>query len=65
MADASSVDLDRASVLAPGDPTTLVELLFFAYRDFTGEPDDLLTDMGSVGRITGFCISSAGIRDCA
>jgi DNA-binding MarR family transcriptional regulator len=33
-------------VLAPGDLTTLVELLFFAYRDFTGEADALLEAYG-------------------
>jgi DNA-binding MarR family transcriptional regulator len=46
MADALPVEPVRASVLAPGDLTTLVELLFFAYRDFTGEADALLETFG-------------------
>lgn len=39
-------DLESGSALAPGDLTTLVELLFFAYRDFTGEADALLAEYG-------------------
>jgi DNA-binding MarR family transcriptional regulator len=46
MADAPHAEPDRAAVLAPGDLTTLVELLFFAYRDFTGEADALLETFG-------------------
>ena len=42
----TTTDLDGGSVLAPGDLTTLVELLFFAYRDFTGEADELLAAFG-------------------
>jgi DNA-binding MarR family transcriptional regulator len=38
-------DADGAA-LAPGDLTTLVELLFFAYRDFTGEADTILAEYG-------------------
>jgi DNA-binding MarR family transcriptional regulator len=38
--------LDTGAALAPGDLTTLVELLFFAYRDFTGEADALLAADG-------------------
>jgi DNA-binding MarR family transcriptional regulator len=46
MADIRSDDLESGSALAPGDLTTLVELLFFAYRDFTGEADALLAEYG-------------------
>ena len=45
-------DLPTSSVTVPAaanaddDLITFVELLFFAYRDFTGEPDALLDDYG-------------------
>jgi DNA-binding MarR family transcriptional regulator len=41
---------DASSVSAAGDPDpaliTLVELFFFAYRDFTGEADAVLAEFG-------------------
>jgi DNA-binding MarR family transcriptional regulator len=46
---ADHVDSGRetaGAALAPGDLTTLVELLFFAYRDFTGEADATLAEYG-------------------
>lgn len=41
---AGSVGVDTAS--AEPTPVTLVELLFFAYRDFVGEPDRVLETYG-------------------
>ena len=40
----------------------IIELLFFAYRDFVGDPDDVLAKFG-FGRapITACCISSTAI----
>src|SRR5437868_1201359 len=36
-----------ASEVAPGEPMwDLIELLFFAYRDFVGDPDDVLAKLG-------------------
>ncbi len=35
----------------------LIELLFFAYRDFVGEPDRLLEKHGFAARIIACCIS--------
>src|SRR5680860_1144987 len=40
------------------------ELLFFAYRDFTGDPDAILKDFGFGRAITGCSISSTGTPAC-
>jgi DNA-binding MarR family transcriptional regulator len=38
---------EAAGDTAPGEPTwELIELLFFAYRDFVGDPDDVLAKLG-------------------
>jgi hypothetical protein len=49
-----------AAAAEPGAPMfELIELMFFAYRDFVGDADHLL---GLAGRITGCCILSPGVR---
>lgn len=41
------VDLKNRTVSAPNEHLVeLVELLFFAYRDFTSDPDDILSTIG-------------------
>ena len=43
--DRPSADGERAS--RPGEPNwDVIELLFFAYRDFIGDPDDVLAKFG-------------------
>ena len=38
----------------------VIELLFFAYRDFVGDPDEVLAKFGLAGRTTGcFTLSIA------
>ena len=39
----------------------LIELLFFAYRDFVGDPDRCWTSSASAARIIACCISSIAI----
>ncbi|WP_262331955.1 MarR family winged helix-turn-helix transcriptional regulator [Bosea sp. BH3] len=41
-------DLEEAPVRSPAEavPHDLIELLFFAYRDFVGDPDRILADYG-------------------
>ena len=39
----------------------LIELLFFAYRDFVGDPDEVLASSASAAPTTGCCISSTAI----
>lgn len=39
-----------------------IELLFYAYRDFTAEPDAMLARYGLAARITASSILSAAIR---
>ena len=39
----------------------LIELLFFAYRDFVGDPDQVLDKLRFGGPTTAFCISSIAI----
>jgi DNA-binding MarR family transcriptional regulator len=35
------------AMAAPGEPTwDIIELLFFAYRDFVGDPDEVLSKLG-------------------
>lgn len=42
---ARSLDLARSAAAEPDDvPYELIELLFFAYRDFVGDPDRILAD---------------------
>ena len=45
-AGASQPAAPDGGVDAPANLVKLVELLFFAYRDFTGDADELLTDLG-------------------
>ena len=54
----------------PSEPATpaaaepvwdIIELLFFAYRDFVGDPDEVLGRSASAAPITGCCISSTAI----
>jgi DNA-binding MarR family transcriptional regulator len=63
----------NARAAATGDTGTLrendlfefVELLFFAYRDFTGEPDEILTSIGfgrAHHRVLHFVSRNPGIR---
>jgi DNA-binding MarR family transcriptional regulator len=45
VADRASASADRAA--RAGEPTwDVIELLFFAYRDFIGDPDDVLAKFG-------------------
>jgi DNA-binding MarR family transcriptional regulator len=37
---------DTAGTAAPEDPYWYIEALFFAYRDFTGDPDRILNEIG-------------------
>jgi len=54
MADINSPALDEAPILAPEPRTTrvdepiwdIIELLFFAYRDFVSDPDEVLARFG-------------------
>ena len=39
-----------------------IELLYFAYRDFTAEPDAILSEYGFGARTTGLFTSSAATR---
>ena len=48
-----------AATAAEGEPIwDLIELLFFAYRDFVSDPDHVLEKFGLAARIIGCCISS-------
>ncbi len=44
--DARPLPAARAATDAAGVPHDLIELLFFAYRDFVGDPDRILADYG-------------------
>src|ERR1700675_3288710 len=54
MADISIASTSRSSAAAAADPAPavrepyfdLIELLFFAYRDFVGDPDEVLAKLG-------------------
>ena len=46
---------------APEPYWDLIELLFFAYRDFVSDPDQLLDKLASDAPITASCISSIAI----
>lgn len=51
--------------LPPGDLVKFVELLFFAYRDFTGDADELLADLGygrAHHRVIHFVARHPGLR---
>lgn len=43
---AASPESQNGAPAAPGVPYDLIELLFFAYRDFVGDPDRILADYG-------------------
>ena len=64
----SGVDADqvaRAAVPREGDLVKFVELLFFAYRDFTGDADELLADLGygrAHHRVIHFVARHPGLR---
>ncbi len=57
--DADDTPLRPSSEAVPHD---LIELLFFAYRDFVGDPDRILADYGSAAPITASCTSSSAGR---
>ncbi len=51
--------------IAPGDLVACVELLFFAYRDFTGGPDEVLEEYGfgrAHHRVLHFVHRNPGLR---
>ena len=51
--------------IAPGDLVACVELLFFAYRDFTGGPDEVLEEYGfgrAHHRVVHFVHRNPGLR---
>jgi DNA-binding MarR family transcriptional regulator len=51
--------------VAPGDLVACVELLFFAYRDFTGGPDEVLEEYGfgrAHHRVLHFVHRNPGLR---
>lgn len=60
-------DRNPAESSAPGSTSEfrwdIIELLFFAYRDFVGDADQVLEAFGLVGRTTGSCISSTVTPD--
>ncbi len=64
----SGVDADQvahAAVPREGDLVKFVELLFFAYRDFTGDADELLADLGygrAHHRVIHFVARHPGLR---
>ncbi len=58
-------DGERAGGQATPDPIGLVELLFFAYRDFTAEPDQILNELGfgrAHHRVLHFVARNPGLR---
>jgi DNA-binding MarR family transcriptional regulator len=55
------VDLKNRTVVAPSEHLVeLVELLFFAYRDFTSDPDNILSTIG-FGRVLHFVGRNPGM----
>lgn len=53
------------AVGSSSDPVDIVELLFFAYRDFTGDPDTILDDIGfgrAHHRVLHFVTRNPGLR---
>ena len=55
----------RAAIPHEGDLVKFVELLFFAYRDFTGDADELLADLGygrAHHRVIHFVARHPGLR---
>lgn len=66
-AAALGVGTDRSdhALLPPQQALTLIELLFFAYRDFVSDPDAALADLGfgrAHHRILHFVTRNPGIR---
>ena len=62
--DDAGVDT-RGQALPTGDLVKFVELLFFAYRDFTGDADELLADLGygrAHHRVIHFVARHPGLR---
>jgi DNA-binding MarR family transcriptional regulator len=41
-----AVERGDMAAVAAGDHMDLIELLFFAYRDFVGDPDEILAEIG-------------------
>lgn len=69
MADINLIpDPSRAGAPANGNAAEepvwdIIELIFFAYRDFVGDPDGVLAAFDSAARITACCILSIAILD--
>ena len=42
----------------------IIELLFFAYRDFTSDPDQILADYGCISSIAGLALPSPSCWTC-
>ena len=63
MADINrSLAARRSRAAAEESVVDLIELLFFAYRDFISDPDAILAQIRISGaRITACCISSTAI----
>jgi len=61
-APASGLAERPVAATAAAEPVwDIIELLFFAYRDFVGDPDEVLSKLGFGRAITGCCISSTAI----
>ena len=65
--DAASRSLETIQRQSSGDPAKpprwdIIELLFFAYRDFVGDPDDVLDQFGLVHKRFPLRICLTGIR---
>lgn len=58
----SSVAAEAAEDTVHLDPVACVELFYFAYRDFTCDPDTILSQYGLAGPTIACCISSIAIR---
>jgi DNA-binding MarR family transcriptional regulator len=56
----------QGAMATPGEPTwDIIELLFFAYRDFVGDPDEVLSKLGfgrAHHRVLHFVNRSPGIK---
>ncbi len=65
MSDVDTGQAARAAESSAGDLVKFVELLFFAYRDFTGDADELLADLGygrAHHRVIHFVARHPGLR---
>ena len=55
-------DINFDDTSGENETVALIELLFFAYRDFVSDPDAVLSNWALAGRTTGWCILSAATR---